>query len=78
MSSKLIIPSSVGKSKITSSVNWFGTNPEILNVLYVPKHLNINEGDTVYTSSFESIFPEGIPISLLKKLIKILIQIFYI
>ena len=31
LSSKLIIPSSVGKSKITSSVNWFGKNPEILN-----------------------------------------------
>ena len=70
LSSKLIIPSSVGKSKITSSVSWFGKNPEILNVLYVPKHLNINEGDTVYTSSFESIFPEGIPISVIKKIDK--------
>ena len=70
LSSKLIIPSSVGKSKITSSVNWFGKNPEILNVLYIPKHLNINEGDTVYTSSFESIFPEGIPISVIKKIDK--------
>ena len=70
LSSKLIIPSSVGKSKITSSVNWFGKNPEILNVLYVPKQLKINEGDTVYTSSFESIFPEGIPISVIKKIDK--------
>ena len=70
LSSKLIIPSSIGESKIISSTTWFGDNPEILNVLYVPKHLNINKGDTVYTSSFESIFPERIPISIIIKVDK--------
>ena len=70
LSSKLIIPSSIGESKVISSVTWLGDNPEILNVLYVPKHLNINKGDTVYTSSFESIFPERIPISIIIKVDK--------
>ena len=70
LSSKLIIPSSIGKSKITSSVTWSGNNPEILNVLYVPKHFNIKVGDTVYTSSFESVFPEKIPISIIKNIDK--------
>ena len=70
LSSKLIIPSSIGESKIISSATWLGDNPEILNVLYVPKHLNINKGDTVYTSSFESIFPERIPISIIIKVDK--------
>lgn len=70
LSSKLIIPSSIGESKVISSTTWLGDNPEILNVLYVPKHLNINKGDTVYTSSFESIFPERIPISIIIKVDK--------
>ena len=70
LSSKLIIPSSIGESNVISSVTWFGDSPDILNILYVPKHLNINKGDTVYTSSFESVFPERIPISIIKKVDK--------
>ena len=70
LSSKLMIPSSIGGSKIISSVSWLGVSPETLNVLYVPKHLNVNKGDTVFTSSFESIFPERIPISVVKKVKK--------
>ena len=35
-------------------------NPEELNLLYVPKHIEVYKGDSVITSSFDSIFPKGI------------------
>ena len=35
-------------------------NPKILNLLYVPKHIDIQKGDSVITSSFDTIFPKGI------------------
>jgi len=63
-----MVPAFLGKLNISSSVNWLGNDPETLDVLYVPKHFDIMIGDTVFTSSFNSVFPPGIPISIVKKI----------
>ena len=68
LNSRLMIPAVLGKLNIIASVNWTGTDPEILDVLYVPKHFEVMIGDTVFTSSFNSVFPPGIPISVVKKI----------
>jgi len=68
LNSSLMIPAFLGKLNISSSVNWLSNDPEILDVLYVPKHFDIMIGDTVFTSSFNSVFPPGIPISIVKKI----------
>ena len=67
LNSKLMISSFVGKSKIISTSSWLGNNPETLNLLYVPKHFKVLIGDTVFTSSFNSTFPQGVPISVIKE-----------
>ena len=54
------VSSLISNSNTLSSVNWIGENPEELNLLYVPKHIEVNKGDSVITSSFDSIFPKGI------------------
>ena len=54
------VSSLISNSNTLSSVNWIGKNPEELNLLYVPKHIEVNKGDSVITSSFDSIFPKGI------------------
>ena len=66
LNSKLMISSFVGKSKIISTSNWLGNDPETLNLLYVPKHFKLLIGDTVFTSSFSATFPQGVPISIIK------------
>ncbi len=48
--------------------NYFGTmlwqdaNPLKMIVDEVPKHARLNEGDTIITSGYSTVFPKGIPI----------------
>lgn len=42
-------------------VNWEGQNPEMLVMRDIPQQIQINKGDTVYTTHY-SFFPAGIPI----------------
>lgn len=38
---------------------WDGTDPELANVQYLPRHLSLFKGDTITTSGFNSIYPSG-------------------
>ncbi|MCU0363052.1 MAG: rod shape-determining protein MreC [Bacteroidales bacterium] len=42
------------------SVSWDGHNPEYAILSEIPQHVAISEGDTIETTGFSSIFPEGI------------------
>ncbi len=39
------------------TTNWDGRNPEFANLIYVPRHVFVNKGDTVTTSGYSSVFP---------------------
>lgn len=41
---------------------WDGKNSKIINLADIPYHVKLNKGDTVITSGFSAIFPEGIEI----------------
>src|SRR5258706_3561149 len=53
-------------SSIIKSIGYFGTaqwdgvNPRIVELLYIPRHVKIQTGDTVVTSGYNAVFPEGI------------------
>ncbi len=42
------------------SVQWNGSNPDYVNMLYVPRHVQPLVGDTILTSGYNSIYPEGV------------------
>lgn len=42
------------------TVQWDGSNPDYINMLYVPRHVQPLVGDTIITSGYNSIYPEGI------------------
>jgi rod shape-determining protein MreC len=42
------------------TVQWDGANPEYINMLYVPRHVQPLVGDTIVTSGYNAIYPEGI------------------
>ena len=48
----------IGKG-IVGSLNWDGTDPRFAKLLYIPLHNHPSIGDTVVTSNYSTVFPEG-------------------
>lgn len=57
-----IISASIKRNGHFGSIVWKGNDPTSVNLVDVPKHASIALGDTVQTSGFSTIFPEGIMI----------------
>lgn len=57
------------KNKIKlCTVQWDGRSPKSAKVLYVPRHYELAIGDTVVTSGFNAVYPQGIKIGVISKL----------
>jgi rod shape-determining protein MreC len=62
LNSKSKISAKIKKNNYVGSVMWEGMNYRMGLLRDVPSHAVINKGDTVVTSGYSNIFPEGIPI----------------
>ena len=51
----------------TGTVYWEGTDTRTVQMRDLPTHIYINIGDTIVTSGFSSIFPEGVMIGTVQK-----------
>jgi rod shape-determining protein MreC len=60
------ISSMLSSLGVFCTTKWDGVDPLYANLLYIPRHVEIQEGDTVTTSGYNAIFPEGIPIGKIK------------
>lgn len=49
------------------TVKWNGRDPEKAEILYVPRHLAVNVGDSVVCSGYNAIYPSGVPIGVVSK-----------
>ncbi|WP_114749561.1 rod shape-determining protein MreC [Pleomorphovibrio marinus] len=58
----LLISSKIKGSNVFGSTNWDGKNPKSAKLLYVPRHVNVQLGDSVVTSGYNAIFPEGMAV----------------
>lgn len=47
------------KSKEVGKLSWDGKSPVYSKLVGIPNHVNIQVGDTIETSGFSSVFPEG-------------------
>ena len=52
-----LISSVIKRSGTFCTTNWDGRDPQLANLLYVPRHVFVSPGDTVMTSGYNSIFP---------------------
>lgn len=50
------------------SVSWTGKNPEEADLLQVSRGTRLQEGDTIVTSGQDAIFPEGLPVGIVRKI----------
>jgi rod shape-determining protein MreC len=65
LNTSLLISSKIKSSDVFGSVQWDGGNASEVNLLYVPRHVKATKGDSVITSGFNAVFPEGILIGVI-------------
>ena len=49
------------------TVQWDGTNPSMVSLKYIPRHVQPSVGDSVVTSDYNAVFPGGIFIGKIKE-----------
>lgn len=55
-----MIPATVKGKVNVCTVQWDGTDPYVVDLLFVPRHYELEEGDTIITSGYSGIFPENV------------------
>ncbi|RZT97255.1 rod shape-determining protein MreC [Ancylomarina subtilis] len=69
LNSRLKISAKIKKNNHHGSLYWDGKDYRRAKLIEIPSHVNINVGDTITTSSFSSVFPEGILIGTADKIL---------
>jgi rod shape-determining protein MreC len=65
--SKSAIDAKLLRTGYTGTISWDGSNYRFGKLDNIPSHVDVNQGDTVVTSGYSSIFPEGILIGTVVK-----------
>jgi len=61
------VSSAIKGSNYFCTSQWDGLDPQVVSLKYVPRHVKIKMGDTIITSGFNAVFPEGIMVGVVKK-----------
>ena len=56
------VSSYLSPAGVFCTTKWDGIDPVYASLLYVPRHVEIQVGDSITSSGYNAIFPEGIPI----------------
>ncbi len=67
LNTSLMVSSKIKSTDVFGSVQWDGKSTTEARLLFVPRHVKTQEGDTVVTSGFNAVFPEGIQIGVISK-----------
>ena len=66
LNTDLSVSAKVKKNNAFGSLSWDGVNYREAILSEIPHHINIEKGDTIITSGFSTIYPEGILIGTIK------------
>jgi rod shape-determining protein MreC len=66
LNKRLSIPAKINKNNYFGALVWDGEHSNTADLKEIPFHIIVNVGDTVVTSGYSSIFPEGIMIGTIK------------
>ncbi len=66
LNAKFRVSGKIKRSNYFGSLVWDGTNSQYASLEELPRHVDFEIGDTVVTSQFSEIFPEGIPIGIVE------------
>ncbi len=68
LNTALLVSSKIKSTDVFGSVQWDGINTTEARLLFVPRHVKAQEGDTIVTSGFNAVFPEGILIGVISNI----------
>lgn len=60
LNSDVFVSAYLKRSNTFSSINWDGSDILKTKMLFVPRHIQLEKGDEVVTSGYNSIFPENV------------------
>ena len=63
--SDMQISAKIKKNNHLGTIIWEGFDHRKVSMLYIPPHVQLQRGDTIITSGFSQLFPEGIPIGVI-------------
>jgi rod shape-determining protein MreC len=63
----LLVSSKIKSTENFGSINWDGKNSQQAKMLYVPRHVKAVAGDTIVTSGYNAVFPEGILVGVISE-----------
>jgi rod shape-determining protein MreC len=61
------VSSVIKRTQYIGTSKWNGTDPRFTNLMYIPRHALPIVGDTVVTSGYNAIFPEGVMVGIIKE-----------
>jgi len=61
------VSSLLSRLGVFCTTKWDGLDPLYASLLYIPRHVELQVGDSVTTSGYNAFFPEGIPIGQIKE-----------
>lgn len=50
------------------TAQWDGKDPNLVKLKYIPTHVNAAKGDTVVTSGYNAVYPEGVMIGVIEEI----------
>jgi rod shape-determining protein MreC len=62
----MLVSARLARTGTFCTVNWDGRDPLRADLLYVPRHIRVQEQDSVVTSGYSDVFPENILIGLVR------------
>ena len=65
--SQSLIDCAIKRNNAHGTLIWNGRNSRILNLIDIPKHISVLQGDTIITSGYSTIFPKGILVGKIKE-----------
>lgn len=56
----------INRKDYFGTIQWDGADARYTNLRYIPRHANPSAGDTVVTSGYNSIFPQGVLVGVIR------------
>lgn len=67
LNKRFSIPAKINRNNNPGNLVWDGEHDDTADLKEIPFHILVNVGDTVVTSGYSNIFPEGIMIGIIEK-----------